>query len=599
MKFLLSYFKQYKLQLAGVMLALLVSAGAVLSFGRWIKLLIDQGFSKENSGMLDHALLLLLTAAAVLSLAAYCRYYLITRIGDNVVANIRRDVFRHLINFSPAFFETEKTGGIISRLTTDTVLIQSLVTTVFSQLVRNGLTFAGGLILLFVTSPKLTLYVLVIVPLAVLPIVILGKKVRKLSAATQLKIGDISAHIEETVSSYKTVQAYCREDLEAGKFESYLQNALAASQNRIKMRAGLTAMVILLTFAAVGLVLWIGGHEVLAGELSAGSLSAFIFYAVMLAGALGAISDVVGELQRALGATEGLSAIISTSSEIKDSNDAIALPEKTKGELEFRDVTFFYPSKKDKPALKNVNFRARAGEKIAIVGLSGAGKSTIFQLALRFYDPAFGKVLFDGIDIKDLQLKSLRSQFAIVSQEPFIFSGTARENIAYGREGTTEDEVIAAAKAAIAYDFIMRLPQGFDTYLGEKGMRISGGEKQRIAIARAILRQPKILLLDEATNALDAENEQMVQIALEKLMNNCTTIIIAHRLATILKSDRILVLNEGKIEEEGGHQHLIAAGGLYSRLAGLQFGLGGIDFSSQGSTSEPVLLTEIHKKVMH
>jgi len=599
MKFLLSYFKQYKLQLAGVFLALMVSAGAVLSFGRWIKLLIDQGFARENSAMLDHALLLLLTAATVLSLAAYIRYYLITRIGDSVVANIRRDVFRHLINFSPAFFETEKTGSIISRLTTDTVLIQSLITTVFSQLIRNGLTFTGGLILLFVTSPKLTLYVLVIVPLAVLPIVILGKKVRKLSAATQLKIGDISAHIEETVSSYKTVQAYCREALEAEKFEGYLQNALAASQNRIKMRAALTAMVILLTFAAVGLVLWIGGHEVLAGEMTAGGLSAFIFYAVMLAGALGAISDVVGELQRALGATDGLSAIISVGSKIKDSADAIALPDNTKGELEFRDVTFFYPNKKDKPALKNVNFRARAGEKIAIVGLSGAGKSTIFQLALRFYDPTYGKILCDGIDVKDLQLKSLRSEFAIVSQEPFIFSGTARENIGYGREGATEAEIIAAAKAAMAYDFIMKLPQGFDTYLGEKGMRISGGERQRIAIARAILRAPKILLLDEATNALDAENEQMVQLALEKLMNNCTTIIIAHRLATVLKSDRILVLNEGKIEEEGNHQQLITASGLYSRLAGLQFGLEGMDFSSRSAVSEPIILTEVHKKVMH
>jgi len=589
-KFLYSYFRQYKFQLLGVLLALTVSSLAVLSFGRGIQMLIDKGFSKDNAGLLDYSLLLLLGVTMLLSGAAYFRYYLITRIGDNVVANIRRDVFARLISFSPAFFEEEKTGYIVSRLTTDTVLIQTLITTIFSQVIRNSLTFIGGLILLFVTSWQLTLYVLVIVPLAVAPIVLLGKRVRRLSAATQRKIGDVSAHIEEAVVSYKTIQAYNREPLEVEKFERHLQNALGTSQNRIKLRAGLTAMVIMLIFSAIGIVLWIGGHQVLAGQLSAGQLSAFIFYAVMLAAALGGISDVIGELYRALGATEGLAAIIDMHSAIHDSPDAVTLPEFAKGELEFRDVTFFYPSKKDKPSLRDVNFRVRAGEKIAIVGLSGAGKSTISQLALRFYDPTKGRVLMDGVDIKDIKIKSLREQFALVSQDAFIFSGTARENIAYGREGATDGEIIEAAKSAMAYDFIMRLPEGFDTYLGEKGLRLSGGERQRIAIARAMLRRPKILLLDEATNALDAENEQMVQLALEKLMNDCTTIIIAHRLSTILKSDRILVVNDGEIEEEGNHQYLMGQNGLYSRLAGLQFGM---------EEEKDGIIPALQRKVLH
>jgi len=571
LKNIIGYLRPYKLSLAAVCVALIISSSSVLSFGAGIKHLVDEGFATGNAALLDKALLILLGIIVVLALATYARFYFITTVGEKVVADIRKDIYSHLLSLSPGFYETNKTGEIMSRMTTDTTVLQVVIGSSLSVALRNILMFTGGLILLISTSPKLSGYIAIMIPLIVLPVMLLGKKVRGLSRNAQKKIAELSANVEETLSGVKTVQAYGQEEFEFLKFSKKAQDALSAAVERVKVRGALTAIVILIAFGSVGAILWLGGRDVLAGSISAGELLSFIFYSLVVAGAFGAISEVIGDIQRAAGSVEALMELLNEKSHVIESESPAKLPEKSKDGIEIKDVTFCYPARAEYPALHNISLRVNGGERMALVGPSGAGKSTIFQLLMRFYDPQQGEIKIDGISIKELSLKELRRQYAYVAQEPIIFSSSVRDNIAYGDTEADEEAIINAAKAARAYEFINKLPDGFDSFVGEKGVRLSGGEKQRIAIARAILRNPRILLLDEATSALDAENEKLVQEALDKLMEGRTTLIIAHRLATVQKADRIIVINDGRVEAEGTHQSLIKKDSLYKRLADLQF----------------------------
>jgi ATP-binding cassette, subfamily B, bacterial len=571
LKAITTYLAPYKKGLLGVMVALVFTSSSVLGLGRGIQYLIDQGFSGNNPALLDKALLVLLCVTLLLAVATYTRASLINIICEKVVADIRRDVYRHIIRVSPSFFEHTKTSDVLSRLTTDTTLLNGIIASVMSIALRNMLMLVGSLAFLVYTSPKLTAYVLVIVPLVVVPIIIMGRKVRGLSRLAQDKVVAISAHAEESLSGIKTVQAYTREDVEATQFSSRVNEALDTAVQRVRRRALLVALVISMVFGAVAFVLWIGGHDVLAGKMTAGQLSSFIFYAVLAASSLGALSEVASDLQRAAGATERLFELLTIQSDIRDPVQPQHLPQPVAGEIAFRDVSFFYPARPSKAALYNFNLHVHPGETVALVGPSGSGKTTLFQLLLRFYDPQVGSITIDGVELRNLPLEELRAQFGLVSQEAVIFSTSALENIRYGRPDATLEEVISAAKAAEAWQFIEMLPQGLDTYLGEKGVRLSGGQRQRIAIARAILKNPRILLLDEATSNLDASSELLVQQALEHLMQNRTTLVIAHRLSTIINADRIIVVSDGQIEAIGTHQDLSAQSGLYAELAKLQF----------------------------
>ena len=565
------YLAPYRIGLVGVIIALIFTSSSVLGLGRGIQYLIDKGFSGNNPALLDKALIVLLGVTALLAVATYTRASLINIICEKVVADIRRDVYRHIIRVSPSFFEHTKTSDVLSRLTTDTTLLNGIIASVLSIALRNMLMMFGSLAFLFITSTKLTLYVLFIVPLVLIPILVMGRKVRGLSKLAQDKIVEISAHIEESLGGIKTVQAYTREDVECQQFDYKVDDALTTAVHRVRRRALLVAVVILMVFGAVAIVLWIGGHDVLAHRMTAGQLSSFIFYAIVAASSLGALSEVASDLQRAAGATERLFELLTITSDIRDPIDPQHLPANSRGEIIFTDISFQYPARPDRSALSHFNLHVHPGETIALVGPSGAGKTTLFQLLLRFYDPQAGRITLDGIPIQQLPVSELREQFGLVSQEAVIFSTSALENIRYGKPDATVEEVISAAKAAEAWDFISVLPQGLDTYLGEKGVRLSGGQRQRIAIARAILKNPRILLLDEATSNLDASNELMVQQALETLMENRTTLVIAHRLATIVNADRIIVIDNGMIEAIGTHNDLSAQGGLYAKLAKLQF----------------------------
>jgi ATP-binding cassette subfamily B protein len=539
--------------------------------GQGLRYLVDQGLRGNDASLLNKAVIGLLGIVVVLAFSTYSRFFLVSWIGERVVADLRIAVFKRIIAMSPAYFETTKTGEVLSRLTTDTTLLQTVIGSSVSLALRNGLILIGGIVMLAVTSPKLTALVLVIVPAVVVPIIAFGRRVRRLSRSSQDRIADVGAYAEEMINAIRTVQAFTHESVDRALFTARVTESFDTAIDRIRVRALLTAIVILLAFGAVTAVLWVGGYDVVGGRMTGGQLSAFVFYAVLVAFSVGTISEVFGDLQRAAGATERLLELLATEPQIKAPPRPLALPSPSLGKVAFDDVTFFYPARPDLPSLHHFSLDVRPGETVALVGPSGAGKTTVFQLLLRFYDTASGDVQVDGVDVKKADPEELRQRLGLVPQDPVIFGGTAWENIRYGRPAATDAEVRAAADAAAATDFLDRLPQGFDTFLGEKGVRLSGGQRQRIAIARAILRNPPILLLDEATSALDAESERLVQQALERLSSGRTTLVIAHRLATVLRADRIVVMDEGRIVAQGTHHELIRQGGLYARLAALQF----------------------------
>ena len=567
------YLHPYRWRVAGALVALVFAALAVLSLGIGLRFLIDGGFVAGHPDALNHALEAVVIVIVVLATATFARSYLVSWLGERVVADLRRDVYDHVIRLSPAFFEVTRTGEVISRLATDTAVIQTVISGSVTQALRNLLLLAGGLILLLVTNPKLTALALVVVPLVVVPVVILGRRVRVLSRAAQDRTAELSAAAEETLNAVRTVQSFAQEARESRRFAGTAEAAFAAATAHAQARALLGAIVISLIFGAILAVLWVGGQDVLAGRLTAGELSSFVFFAATVASAVGGLSDVFGDLQRAAGATERLFELLATEPEIRAPAVPRPLPARLRGGVRFEGVDFVYPAAPSQPTLSGIELEIRPGETVALVGPSGAGKTTLFQLLMRFYDPTGGRILVDGVPLVEADPRAVRAHIGLVPQDPVIFSADGWFNIRYGRPEASDAEVLAAAEAAQARDFLEALPQGLGTFLGEKGVRLSGGQQQRIAIARAVLRDPALLLLDEATSALDAESERQVQTALERLMRGRTSLVIAHRLATVLKADRIVVLEGGRMVDQGRHDELLRRGGLYSRLAELQFNL--------------------------
>ena len=567
---LLGYLRPYAWRVLAATLALLVAASMVLGLGQGLRQLIDHGFGMGSPAELDRAALLMFAVVAILAAATFCRFYLVSWLGERVAADIRRDVFNRVIALSPEFFETARTGDILSRMTADVAVLQALVGSAISQWLRNALMLVGALAMLVVTSPKLAGVVVLVVPIVVVPAILFGRRERRLTRTAQERIADLGAYAEEAVGFLRTVQAFTHEPIDRARFSERVEQSVAAAQARIRTRALLILQVILLGFGAITFSLWVGGHDVLAGRITGGDLSAFVFYAVLLANSGATMSEIWGEVQRSAAAAERIVELLRARPTIAAPAHPLLFPTPARGSIAFTDVTFRYPARPDTSALEGFSLTVAPGEMVALVGPSGAGKTTVLQLLLRFYDPQSGTIRIDGVEIARADPAALRARIGLVSQDPVIFSTNARENIRYGRPDASDAEVRAAAHAAAA-DFLDALPRGFDTFLGEKGVRLSGGQRQRIAIARAILRDPAILLLDEATSALDAEAEQAVQHALAVLATGRTTLVVAHRLATVRRADRIVVIEAGRIVATGTHDQLVAQGGLYARLAALQF----------------------------
>lgn len=571
LKVLIQFLQPYRTQIAIFLFALVCTAAVTLSIGQGLRLVIDQGFAQQSQQHLNTAILFIVGASMLMAIGTYVRFYLISWLGERVSADIRTAVFNHIVGLHPAFFETNRSGDIMSRLTSDTTLLQSIIGSSVSIALRSAISFSGALIMLLITNLKLSLIILFAVPVVLMPVLIFGRKVRALSRKSQDSVADVGTYAGEVIQHIKTVQSFTQEPQEKLAFAEEVERAFAIAKRRISQRAVLMAVVILLVFGALSIMLWVGGSDVISGTMSGGDLGAFIFYAVLMATGVASLSEVYGELQRAAGATERLMELLQADNKILVAEDAVDEAINLPAALSLNDVTFCYSSRTDQPALKNFTLTIEQGKIIALVGPSGAGKSTLFDLIQRFYDPQSGAVLFGHRDIRQLQPSDLRQQIAVVQQQPTLFTGDVMYNIRYGKPEATDDEVVAAATAAHADEFIRRLPEGYQSDLGEQGLRLSGGQRQRIAIARALLKNPRILLLDEATSALDAESEYKVQLALDKLMKGRTTIIIAHRLATILHADQIVVMDAGKRVAMGSHQDLLSSNELYARLASLQF----------------------------
>lgn len=573
-RFALQWLAPYRLAVLGASIALLFTATITLSIGQGLRLLIDKGLAAGEAALLNQSVLIFFVLVLALAVGTFARFYLVSWLGERVVADIRRRVFDHLLTLHPGFFDQNRSLEIQSRLTADTTLLQTVIGSSVSMALRNTLMMVGGIIWLFITNLKLTLIVMVSVPLVVAPIIIFGRRVRGLSRSSQDRLADVGSYVGEMLGQIKTVQAFNHEPLDRQRFAGVVEDAFDVARRRIVQRALLIVVVIVMVLGAVGVMLWVGGMDVIEGRITGGELAAFVFYAVIVGSAVGSISEVIGELQRAAGAAERIVELLQSRSEIEAPAQSLQqLPQRVAGGLELDQVTFSYPTRPDSPALDAVTLNVMPGETLALVGPSGAGKTTLFDLLLRFADPQQGRILLDGIDIRQLSPHDLRRCFALVPQQPALFYGSVEDNIRYGRPDAEMAEVEAAARAANAEEFILQMPDGYRTRIGDGGVGLSGGQKQRIAIARAVLADAPVLLLDEATSALDAQSEYLIQEAMERLMQGRTTLVIAHRLATVTGADRIAVMDHGRLQAVGTHAELIRDNPLYARLAQLQFSL--------------------------
>lgn len=579
----------YRWQVIAALLALIVTAAVTLSMGQGIKLLVDRGFMTQSPHQLNQTIGIFMLMVLGLAVGTFARFYWVSWIGERCVADIRREVFNHLVYLHPGFYENNRSSEIQSRLTADTTLLQSVIGSSLSMFLRNLLMVIGGVILLFVTNAKLTSIVVIALPFVVAPILIFGRRVRNLSRLSQDRVADIGSYVSETLGQIKTVQAYNHQVQDERRFATTVEDAFDTARKRIFQRSWMITMVIVLVLGAVAVMLWVGGMDVIAGRITGGELAAFVFYSLIVGSAIGTLSEVIGELQRAAGAAERIAELLGSENIIQPpTTGLVTLPQRVRGELQLQEVRFSYPSRPESYAVNGLNLNIRAGETLALVGPSGAGKSTVYDLLLRFYDPVEGRILIDGVPLTSLDPLDLRRHFALVSQSPALFFGSVEENIRYGNPGATLEQVKDAAKIAHAHDFIEKMPNGYQTHLGDGGLGLSGGQRQRLAIARALLVDAPILLLDEATSALDAQSEHLIQEALPSLMQNRTTLVIAHRLATVKNADRIAVMDQGKLVAIGTHQELIASNPLYARLAALQFNDG------KSASTSPVTDPAIH-----